>query len=65
MHPIFHEELNRARIAERHRRAERDRLARASAQARRARRQDGKAPPTGAAWVVARRLLIILSARGA
>jgi hypothetical protein len=64
MHPRFHEELNKARIADLHRRAERDRLARASAQTRRARRPYGKAPG-GAAGVVTRRLLIILRTRSA
>ena len=64
MHPIFHEELNRARIAERHRRAERDRLAGASIQARRTRRGHGTDPAGGRpGGVVARRLLIILGAR--
>jgi hypothetical protein len=65
MHPIFRDELNMARIADRHRRAQRHRLARACAQARRARRQYGKAPAGGAAAVAARRMLIILGARGA
>ena len=65
MHPIFHDELNKARIADLHRRAERDRLARASAQAGRARREHGRAPADAASGVVVRRLLIILGARGA
>jgi hypothetical protein len=65
MHPRFHDELNKARIADLHRQAERDRLAQASAQARRARRQFGEASAGDAAGVVTRRLLIILGVRGA
>ena len=65
MHPIFHDVLNKARSADLHRRAERDRLARASAQAGRARREHGKAPAGGASGLVVRRLLIIVGARGA
>jgi len=60
MHPIIHDKLNKARIADFHRRAERDRLARASIQARSTRRGHGTDPAGG---VVGRRLLIILGAR--
>jgi len=66
MHPIMHDELNKARIADLHRQAERDRLARAAAQARRTPREHGKDPVGGrSARVFARRLLIILGARSA
>ena len=65
MHPITHHELNKARIADLHRWAERDRLARASAQARRARREYSNDPAGHTARVFARRLLIILRARSA
>ena len=66
MHPIIHNELNQARVADLHRRAERDRLARAFIQARRTRREHGKDPVSGrSAGVFARRLLIILGARSA
>jgi hypothetical protein len=65
MHPITHHELNKARIADLHRWAERDRLARASAQARRARREYGNDPAGHTARVFARRLLIILRPRSA
>jgi len=64
MHPIIHDKLNKARIADFHRRAERDRLARASIQARSTRRGHGTDPAGGRpGGVVARRLLIILGAR--
>ena len=63
MRPRFHDELKEARIADLHREAERDRLIRASAQARRARKEHGRHPASGAAGVFARRLLIILGAR--
>ena len=65
MHPIFHDELNEARIAHLRRQAERDRLVRASAQERRTRREDGKDPAGGTAGISVRRLLIILGARSA
>lgn len=64
LHPIIHDGLNKARIADFHRRAERDRLARASIQAGRARREHGNDPAGGrAGGVIARRLPIILDAR--
>ena len=65
MHPIFHDELNKARIADLHRQAERDRSVRASAQAHPTRRGNGKDLSGDAVGVFAHRLLIILSARGA
>ena len=65
MHPICHDELNKARIADLHRQAKRDRLAQASAHARRARRDYGNDPAARAATTFARRLLIILRARSA
>lgn len=65
MHPIFHEELNRARIADLHRWAERGRLARAWAQARPARTDHRQDPAGGIAAVFARRLLIIRGTRSA
>jgi hypothetical protein len=63
MHPIFHDELNKARIAELHHRAERVRLARTSAQTRRAPRDFGK--DRAGATVFARCLQIIVGARSA
>jgi hypothetical protein len=66
MHPIMHNELKNARIADLHRRAERDRLARAFIQARRLRREHGRDLAGGrSAGGFARRLLIILGARSA
>jgi len=66
MHPIIHDKLNNARIGDFHRRAERDRLARASRLARRRRREHGKDPAGGSTpGVFARRLLIILGDRSA
>jgi len=66
MHPIIHEELNKARIADFHRWAERERLARASIHTDRTRREHGNYPAGGRAGrVVARRLPIILDARSA
>jgi hypothetical protein len=66
MHPIFHDELIKARIADLHREAKRDRLAWAFRQARRTRREHRNDPAGGrAARVIARRLLIIMGARGA
>jgi len=66
MHPIIHDGLNKARIAEFHRWAERDRLARASIQAARTRREHRNDPAGGrAGGVIARRLLIILGTRSA
>jgi hypothetical protein len=47
MHPVIHDGLNQARIADFHRWAERDRLARASIQARRTRSRHGKDPAGG------------------
>ena len=41
MHPVIHDGLNQARIADFHRWAERDRLARASIQARRTHGEPG------------------------
>jgi hypothetical protein len=66
MHPTIHDGLNKARIADFHRWAERDRLARASIQARRTHGEPGHDPAGGrASRVVARRLLLILGARSA
>jgi hypothetical protein len=65
MHPIIHHELTNARIADVHRRAEQDRLARACIRTRRMRRKHGTDPVGGAGRVVTRRLRIILGARGA
>ena len=66
MHPIIHDELKNARVADFHRRAERDRLARAFIHARRTRREHRKDPVGGrSARVFARRLLIILGGRSA
>jgi len=64
-HPTIYNELNNARIAELHRQVERSRLALASAQARRVRSENSKDLADGAVRVFTRRLLIILSARGA
>ena len=66
MYPIIHDELNKARITDLHREAERDRLAWAFRQARRTHREHGNNPAGGrAATVLARRLLIIMGTRGA
>ena len=64
-HPIMYDELNKARIADLRHRAKRDRLVRASAQARRARGENGRNLASGAVGVFGRRLLIIMGARGA
>ena len=64
MHPIIHDILNSARIGEFHRRAERDRLARAVIQARRARRGPGTGPAGGRAAGAPRRQLTIWGDRG-
>jgi hypothetical protein len=61
----MYDELNKARIADLRRRAERDRLVRACAQARRARAEYSKDLASGAVGVFGRRLLIIMGARGA
>jgi hypothetical protein len=47
MHPVIHDGLNKARIADFHRWAERDRLARASIRARRTCSRHGKDPADG------------------
>jgi hypothetical protein len=66
MHPILRGELNKARIGDLHREAERDRLARGFGQARRMPRQHGNNPANGRpATVLAHRLLIIMGARSA
>ena len=66
MYPIIHDELKNARVADFHRRAERDRLARVFIHTRRTRREHGKEPMGGRSGrVFARRLLIILGARSA
>ena len=65
MHPIIHDGLNKARIAEFHRWAERDRLVRATGQARRARGENSRNLASGAVGDFGRRLLIIMGARGA
>ena len=65
MHPIIHYELNNARIDDLHRQAGRDRLVRASAQARRARGGNSRNLASGAVGVFGRRLLIIMGARSA
>ena len=66
MHPIVHDELSKSRIADLHRKAERDRLAWAFRQARRTHGKQRNDPAGGrAAGVIARRLLIIMGARSA
>jgi len=66
MHPVIHDGLNQARIADFHRWAERDRLARAAIRARGTHRKNVNDPADGRAGrVVARRLLIILGTRSA
>ena len=66
MRPIIGDELKNARVADFHRQAERDRLARPFIQARRTRWELGKDPVGGrSARVFARRLLIILGAHSA
>ena len=65
MHPIYHDELSKARIADLHRRAERVRLARACAQARHARKEHRKDRWAAQPQVFARRLLIIRGTRSA
>ena len=64
-HSIMYDELNKARIADLRHRAERDRLVRASAQARRARGGNSRNLASGAVGVFGRRLLIIMGARSA
>ena len=64
MHPIYHDELNKARIADLRSQAERDRLVRACAQDRRARREYHMDPAAGVVGAFAH-LLIILGARSA
>ena len=65
MHPITHHELNKARIADLRSQAERDRLVRACAQDRRARREYHMDPAAGVVGAFAHHLLIILGARSA
>jgi hypothetical protein len=66
MHPLIHQELRKARVADFHRRAERDRIARAAFQARRAQREHGSHPvPSRPAGVLGRGLRIMLGARSA
>ena len=65
MHPIYHDELNKARIADLRSQAERDRLVRACAQDRRARREYHMDPAAGVVGAFAHHLLIILGARSA
>jgi hypothetical protein len=64
-HPNIYHELNNARIADLHRHAERERLGGAYAQARRARGEYGQDLAGGTVGIFARRLLVILGARGA
>ncbi len=61
MHPIIVNEVAKARIADWHRQAERDRMARAARLARR--KHDRHFAPGHLATVLARRVLAVLSAR--
>ena len=66
MSPTLRYELMNARVADLHRQAERDRIARAAIKGRRARREHGKEPMPGRnAGVLARRVLSLLAGRGA
>ena len=47
MHPLIHKQLMNARVADSHRRAGRDRIARAAIQASRTRRESGMNPVAG------------------
>jgi hypothetical protein len=61
MHPIIANEVAKARIADWHRQAERDRMARAARLARR--EHDRRFAPGQLATVFARRVLAVLGAR--
>lgn len=60
MHPIIHDELARARIADLHRQAERDRMAQAARSARKT--HDRHFMPGHLAAVLARRVLAVVAA---
>jgi hypothetical protein len=64
VNPTIHHELMKTRIADLHRHAARDRMARAAARARRARTPNGSLPaPAGTVTVLARVMIAALGAR--
>jgi hypothetical protein len=64
MNPTIHHELMKARIADLHRQAARDRMARAATRARRARTPNGSLPaPARTVTVLARVMVAALGAR--
>jgi hypothetical protein len=66
MYPISSYELAKARVADTHRQAQRDALARAARRARRGRAEQRTDPVTGrTAGTLARRALTLLGARSA
>jgi hypothetical protein len=65
MHPTIHHEIAKARIADWHRQAQRDTLALAARQARRARRDRSSYPAPVRPIVAARRVLALLRPRSA
>jgi hypothetical protein len=63
MNPIIHQELVKARIADLHRQAARDSMARAATHARRARTQNGSLPaPARTGTLLARLMIAVLGA---
>jgi len=65
MHPLIHNELMNARVADFHRRAGRDRIARAAVQASRAAHRGRHPAAVRPARVLGRSLLTLLGARSA
>ena len=63
MHPTIHQQLAKARTADLLRQAERDRLAHAASQARRAQSHQRTRRAPGMITALARRVLALLSAR--
>jgi hypothetical protein len=63
MHPAIYHDLVQARIADLHRQAQRDALARAASRSRRAQRRHGAHRVPGLRVVVAGRVLAVLGAR--
>lgn len=63
MHPTIHHEIAKARIADWHRQAQRDTLALAARQARRARRDQSRSPAPARRVAAARRVLAFLRPR--
>lgn len=63
MHPTIHHEIAKARIADWHRQAQRDTLALAARQARRARSDQSRYPAPARRVAAARRVLALLRPR--